>query len=200
MIDYGHGGNIEKLAKTAGLDGQDLLDFSANINPLGPPQWLRPLINSQIDSLVHYPDPTCSQLTSAIAEHYRVKEEEVLVGNGSTELIYQIPRALGCPLALIPVPSYRDYVQAVEQAGTIVEKIFLKEEDEFRPDLTLLETRLKGHCLVILGQPNNPTGITFEAEALRRMAHGHPSSLFMIDEAFADFIEGLDSLIRDRPS
>ena len=200
MIDYGHGGNIEKLAKTAGLECKDLLDFSANINPLGPPQWLRPLINSQIDSLVHYPDPACSQLTSAIAEHYRVKEEEVLVGNGSTELIYQIPRALGCPTALIPVPSYRDYVQAAEQSGMAVEKIFLKEEDEFRPDLAWLATRLKDHPLVILGQPNNPTGITVDPQGLRRMAQSHPSSLFMIDEAFADFIGDLDSLTHDRPS
>ncbi len=54
--------------------------------------------------------------------------------------------------------------------------------------------------LVILGQPNNPTGITVEAKAIRRMAQRHPSSWFVIDEAFADFIEGLDSLTRDRPS
>lgn len=196
----GHGGNIRQLADSAGLDLKDLLDFSANINPLGPPQWLRPLINAQLDSLVHYPDPACSQLTSVIADHFRVKEEEVLIGNGSTELIYQIPRALGCTLALIPVPSYLDYVRAVKQSGMAVEKIFLKEDQTFRPDLTVLETRLKHHCLVILGQPNNPTGITVEAEALRRMAQDNPSSLFMIDEAFADFIEGLDSLTRDRPS
>lgn len=200
MIDHGHGGNIKVLAESAGLDCKDLLDFSANINPLGPPQWLRPLINAQIDSLVHYPDPACSQLTSAIAEHYQVKEEEVLVGNGSTELIYQIPRALGCTSALIPVPSYRDYVLAAEQSGMAVEKIFLKEEDYFRPDLDLLTTRLKDHSLVILGQPNNPTGMTVEAQAIRRMAQDHPSSLFMIDEAFADFIGDLDSLTRDRPS
>lgn len=199
-MDYGHGGNIKVLAESAGLEAKDLLDFSANINPLGPPQWLRPLINSQIDSLVHYPDPTCSQLTSAIAEHYQVKEEEVLVGNGSTELIYQIPRALGCTSALIPVPSYRDYVQAAEQSGMVVEKIFLEEEDEFRLDLALLMTRLKDHGLVIIGQPNNPTGMTVDPKAFRRMAQDHPSSLFMIDEAFADFIGDLDSLTHDRPS
>ncbi len=200
MINHGHGGNIKVLAESAGVKAKDLLDFSANINPLGPPQWLRPLINSQIESLIHYPDPACSELTGAIAHHYQVNEEEVLIGNGSTELIYQIPRALGNRQALVPIPSYRDYVQAAEQSGMTVEKIVLREEDDFRPDLALLEARLKNDDLVILAQPNNPTGITVEAKALRRMAQRHPSSWFVIDEAFADFIEGLDSLTRDRPS
>ncbi|MGC1403080.1 MAG: threonine-phosphate decarboxylase CobD, partial [Thermodesulfobacteriota bacterium] len=200
MINHGHGGNIKVLAESAGVEAKDLLDFSANINPLGPPQWLRPLINSQIESLIHYPDPACSELTGAIAHHYQVKEEEVLIGNGSTELIYQIPRALGNRQALVPVPSYRDYVQAAEQSGMTVEKIVLREEDDFRPDLPLLEAQLKNDGLVILAQPNNPTGITVEAKALRQMAQRHPYSWFVIDEAFADFIEGLDSLTRDRPS
>ncbi len=199
MINHGHGGNIKELAESAGLEYKDIVDFSANINPLGPPQWLRPLINSQIESLSHYPDPACSGLTRAIAQHYQVKEEEVLVGNGSTELIYQIPRALALPRAVIAIPSYRDYVQAAEQSGMTVEKIVLREEDDFRPDLPLLEAQLKNDCLVILAQPNNPTGITLEVEAIRQMAQRHPSALFVIDEAFADFIEGLDSLTRDRP-
>jgi adenosylcobyric acid synthase len=200
MINHGHGGNIKKLAESTGLECKDILDFSANINPLGPPQWLRPLINSQIESLIHYPDPACSELTCAIAHYYQVKEEEVLVGNGSTELIYQVPRALDLSRAVIAIPSYRDYVQAAEQSGMTVEKIVLREEDDFRPDLPLLEAQIKNDFLVILAQPNNPTGITVDAEAIRRMARRHPSSLFVIDEAFADFIEDLDSLTRDRPS
>jgi adenosylcobyric acid synthase len=200
MLDFGHGGNIKKLAESAGPAGQDLLDFSANINPLGPPSWLRPLIQSQIDSLVHYPDPACTELIGAIVRHYQVKEEEVLVGNGTTELIYQIPRVIDLNRAVIALPSYRDYVLAAEQAGMAVEKIDLKEEDDFRPDLSLLEARFNDGCLVVLGQPNNPTGITFDADVVRQMARRNPSCLFMVDEAFADFIGGLDSLTRNRPS
>ncbi|MFH0789765.1 MAG: cobyric acid synthase [Pseudomonadota bacterium] len=195
-----HGGNIRQLADSAGLDPKDLLDFSANINPLGPPEWLRPLINANMDSLVHYPDPTCSQLIEALAAHYKVGKEEILVGNGSSELIYQVPRALGLSRVLIPVPSYLDYIRAAEQTGMTVERFFLKESQEFRPVLTLLEDKLTDYDLMILGQPNNPTGLSVEAEALRTMARRHPSRLFLIDEAFADFIEGLDSLTRDRPS
>jgi adenosylcobyric acid synthase len=200
MINYGHGGNVLELAETAGMKGGDLLDFSANINPLGPPPWLRSVINTQIDSLIHYPDPASSRLIEALAAHYQVRREEVLVGNGSTELIYQIPRALGCAQALIPVPSYLDYVRAVEQAGMAVEKYILKEEQDFRPDLALLEIKLKNHDLVILGQPNNPTGLTVDPGIIRHMARRNPACLFMVDEAFVDFIEDLESLVQDRPA
>ncbi|MGD7653978.1 MAG: hypothetical protein ACQCXQ_12235, partial [Verrucomicrobiales bacterium] len=67
-----HGGNIRLLAARAGCPAGEVLDFSANLNPLGPPEWLRPLIASQISSLVHYPDPDCSELLAAAAECYQV--------------------------------------------------------------------------------------------------------------------------------
>ena len=67
-----HGGNIMKLALAAGKPMQDILDFSANINPLGAPDWLRPLISSCISSLVHYPDPHCTELRNAIAGKFGI--------------------------------------------------------------------------------------------------------------------------------
>ncbi len=71
-----------------------------------------------------------------------MKEEDVLVGNGSTEIIHSLPRALPIHGALIPVPSYSDYVNAVELAGKVVEKIFLKEEEAFQLDLSLLNKKI----------------------------------------------------------
>jgi histidinol-phosphate/aromatic aminotransferase/cobyric acid decarboxylase-like protein len=87
-----HGGNLRALALQAGKPAQRILDFSASINPLGPPEWLRPLISSHLSELAHYPDPDCSELVSAIAERYEAEAEEVLVGNGSSEIIYLLPR------------------------------------------------------------------------------------------------------------
>lgn len=77
-----HGGNLKHLSALVGLPQRDILDFSANINPLGPPEWLRPLISAQISSVVHYPDPECSSLVEAISARYQVAAEEVLVANG----------------------------------------------------------------------------------------------------------------------
>src|SRR3989304_4745268 len=98
-----HGGNIRKLALEADRSPKELLDFSANINPLGPPDWFRPLISSRLSSIVHSPDPNSASLRASISSHYGVNEENVLVGNGSTEIIHSLPRALPVDRALIPV-------------------------------------------------------------------------------------------------
>jgi len=195
-----HGGNMRKLALEAGRSPEELLDFSANINPLGPPDWLRPLISSRLSSLVHYPDPDSFSLRASISSHYGVKEEDVLVGNGSTEIIHSLPRALPIDSALIPVPSYSDYVNAVERVGKVVEKIFLKEEEAFQLDLSLFDKKISAGQLVFIGQPNNPTGLLVDPVALRALVLKHPSTFFVIDEAFFDFVEEAESLIGDRPS
>ena len=75
-----------------------------------------------------------------------------------------------------------------------------KNPTGFRLDPDQLEGQLSGGELVILGQPNNPTGLTFDPQALRALAGRHPETCFLIDEAFADFVEGLESLARNRPS
>jgi cobyric acid synthase CobQ/L-threonine-O-3-phosphate decarboxylase len=195
-----HGGNMRKLALEAGRSPEELLDFSANINPLGPPDWFRPLISSRLSSLVHYPDSDSFSLKASISSHYGVKEEDILVGNGSTEIIHSLPRALSIRGALIPVPSYSDYVNASELAGKLVEKIFLKEEEAFQCDLSLLDKKISAGQLVLIGQPNNPTGLLADPVALRTLALKHPSTFFVIDEAFFDFVEEAESLIDNRPS
>ncbi len=63
-----HGGNLRMASRLSGIPQQQLLDFSASINPLGFPEWLRPLISSQISRLVHYPDPQGEELIAALAE------------------------------------------------------------------------------------------------------------------------------------
>jgi cobyric acid synthase CobQ/L-threonine-O-3-phosphate decarboxylase len=200
MMNFEHGGNIRKMALAAGRSPEDILDFSANINPLGPPEWLRPLISSKLSSVIHYPDPDCSSLKTAIALRYGSREEEVLVGNGSTEIIRVLPQALPIGRALIPVPSYSDYEKAVALAGKSTEKVFLKEDEAFQLDLTLLDSKLIGDEIVFIGQPNNPTGLIIEPKALQTLFIKHPSTIFAVDEAFLDFVEGVESLAKNRPS
>jgi len=199
MTSNKHGGNLRKLASLAGLSPKDILDFSANINPLGLPEWLRPLISRTIASLTHYPDPDCAALINAISARYGIAEDEIIAGNGSTELLYLIPRAIPLNRAIVPVPAYSDYALASELAGLPVEKDIMKEEDGFRPDLKSIEVRLHGNDIVFIGQPNNPTGLLCNADALRDMALRNASVTFVIDEAFAAFVEGMDSLTRERP-
>ena len=193
MERIGTGGNLQQLARASGKLQREILDFSANINPLGPPEWLRSVISSHV-SIGPLSRSGCSMLIDAVAAHYGIPADEVLVGNGSTELLYLLPRAVPKARAVIPVPAYVDYERAAELAGLSVEKVFLREDQGFRLDVAALESKLHGDELVFLGQPNNPTGLLVDPEALRALAFRHPSTVFVADEAFADFVDGLDSL------
>lgn len=195
----GHGGNIRQLAARAGLDPSAITDFSASINPLGPPAWLRPLISSRIGSLAHYPDPDCHALISAISARHGISTGQILIGNGSTEILHLLPRAFPVRRAVIPVPAYSDYTAAAELAGLEIETFPLEEDRGFALDLNSLSSRLKGNDLVFIGNPNNPTGTCAGSREIRKLAEARPDALFIIDEAFADFVEGMDRLVFNRP-
>ena len=194
-----HGGNLTHLTNISGLPADKILDFSANINPMGLPDWLRPVVSSALESIIHYPDPESSNLVAATTERYKCSPDQVLVGNGSSEILHLLPRALGKPRALIPAPSYSDYFSACEAAGLDVEILFLDENSDFVPDIKRLESSLRGDELVFVCSPNNPTGLLVDTEALRQLANRNPSTFFVVDEAFGDFVEGFDSITLNRP-
>jgi cobyric acid synthase CobQ/L-threonine-O-3-phosphate decarboxylase len=194
-----HGGNLQRLAVIANRPEESILDFSANINPLGPPDWLRQVISRHVGDLKHYPDPDACRFCEAVCERYAVKPETVLTGNGTSELLYLLVQASGMQRAVIPVPSYADYTSAAVLAGLVVDELPLSPDRAFEPDPMALEAALTSSSLVILGSPNNPTGRVFPADAIRRLARAHADCLFLVDEAFGDFVDAFDSLTRDRP-
>ena len=166
MNTFEHGGNIHKILRDSAVKDQDVLDFSANINPLGPPEWFRPLISSQIEQLIHYPDPEYTWFIEAIAEHTGISGEHIVVGNGTTELLYVFMRTLACKRAIIPVPSYVDYARAAKIAGMTVENFILKEEEDFVLDPLRLGAMIQPNDLVVIATPNNPTGKTVARDEL----------------------------------
>ena len=193
----GHGGNLRELARDAGRAPATLLDFSASINPLGPPDCLRPTVSLALEQVVHYPDPESHELVKAIARHAAVPAEQIVVGNGSTEILFTLARALKRRRALIPVPCYVDYMTAAREAEMESALLSLDEHGGFALDWSALEKRLRGGEVVFLGQPNNPTGLAFDAGRFRAFAAEHPDTTFVVDEAFAEFIEGYATLMRD---
>lgn len=192
--EYGHGGNIHAAAEAGSLTIDRIIDFSANINPLGAPDWLRACISSQLDSVLHYPDPTASALKKVLSQKYTVPGDTILVANGSTELLYQLPRVLGCKRAVIPVPCYIDYLKVMQLAGIAIKTVQLLETSNFNLDLNLLEELLLPDDLVLIGSPNNPTGVTVPGDKLLELARRTPRVLFIIDEAFLEFVDGAESL------
>jgi L-threonine-O-3-phosphate decarboxylase len=193
-----HGGDIGLLARRAGLPPDRILDFSASLNPLGPPEQLRSLVNRGLSTVTHYPDPYSGELAAAIAAHHGLAPDHVVVGNGSTEILFTLPRVLGAKRAVIPVPSYADYQAAAHLAGLAVEQLPLDRADGFAWPWRAIETALRGDEMVVLGQPNNPTGLMSDGDRLLALADRHPDTWFVVDEAFADFVEGYRSLIHAR--
>ncbi len=184
-----HGGNLKAAADQAGIPQKQLLDFSANINPLGFPDWLRPLISASVESLLHYPDPDCGELIAAMSQNLSVPAERLIVGNGASELLATLPKVLGCDSLLLPVPSYVEYRLSAEQSGMPVEPFLLTADHGFRLEPHKLQQALRPGQMVIIGQPNNPTGTLCSREDLLDVIRSCPDNVFVIDESFIDFCD-----------
>ncbi len=189
-----HGGNLRHLARVSGRAVENILDFSANINPLGPPESLGEIISRNLGDLIHYPDPYAAGFTRAVAEYHGVEAQRVVAGNGSSELLFLLPRVHRGKRAVIPVPSYIDYTRACEAAGLEVLRLYQEPRRGFEIDLQQLHKRVAPGDLVILGQPANPAGTLCDREELLELARAHPRALFLIDEAFGGFVPGYRSL------
>ena len=106
---YGHGGDVYSQPIR--------LDFSANVNPFGPPEPVKAAVRAAADQVSAYPDPYCGPLRDKLAALNGVAREDVICGNGAAELIYQFAMALRPKKALLPVPSFSDYEGALAAAG-----------------------------------------------------------------------------------
>lgn len=192
---FAHGGNLRRLAAASGLAMSELLDFSASINPLGPPEYLRPLMSRNLEALLHYPDPEYGELRQAAAFRFSVDPSQIIVGNGSTEIIHALPHALGVRRAVIPAPSYLGYHEAFAALGGQVIYVPLSPEHDFVIDWHALAEVIVGGEAVFLGQPNNPTGRCFDLAQLEKLMIRFPTTYFVVDEAFLDFVVGQPSAL-----
>ncbi len=195
-----HGGNLRRLAALAGLAPEQILDFSASINPLGPPDWFSEVAAAALLQAVHYPDPECAELIQAIAARKGCRQPETVAGNGSSELLFLLPRAVQARRAVLPVPAYLDYEAAAVAAELPVVKIAMAEETGFASRPELIAPHLRPGDIVFLGHPSNPSGALCEPEEIRALAAAHPEATLVVDEAFLDFVAGVPSLAADRPT
>jgi len=190
----GHGGDLRSLAREAGCGVREILDFSANINPIGPPSAVQHALRRSLDLLVHYPDPWAGDLARAVARDRGCAPESLVFANGTSDLLYRLPALLDVTRAVIPVPAYIDYGHACSQAGLPVHWLELEAENHFALDLESLERILTAGDLCIIGQPNNPTGQFCDPDALLDLVRAHAEVHFLVDEAFVDFVEGGQSV------
>lgn len=186
-----HGGNLRALAEEAGLPAATLLDWSANVNPLGVSPKVRAVLEANLDTIVQYPDPDARALRGRLAAFHDVPADSILVGNGETELIYLAAQAFRPRRALILVPVFSEYAHALALVGGDRRTIGLEESRGFLPDLAAVIEGLEGCDAVILTNPNNPTGSLIPSGDIMALVEACEarSVLCLIDEAFIDWHE-----------
>lgn len=193
MVKDIHGGDIWKAAKQASKPIERIIDFSASINPLGPPASAIKAIEEGLKLIPPYPDPSASALKEALSSGHSIPQENILPANGSTELIYLIPRLMKPGSALIIEPAFSEYKKALALSGWKAESFVLRKDEGFRLDLKKLGKRLsKGFGLVFMANPANPTGVLYSEEetlAFLNLARAH-GTIAVLDEAFIDFSGG----------
>ena len=202
-----HGGNIFQFAHEQRIEPYEVIDFSANINPLGPSQRGLSALEAQLRYISHYPDATNDDVLNAIADTYGMNKDQIAVGNGAAELLYAICRLPGYTGAFVPAPGFSEYKEALEASQIPVRDIYYRprEDDNGKPYFEVpylaLETfaaELKGQdgrIIVFLGNPNNPDGTLLDKNHIRTVASmlKDANSLLVIDESFIDFV-GNDTL------
>lgn len=201
-----HGGNIYLHAERLGIDESAILDFSASINPLGVPESVCSAMQENMKCLFNYPDPESRRFRQKIAESEEIDPESILCGNGSTELIYLVVRALKPKRVLIPAPTFSEYeIASSRNAGADVVYHTLKEEDSFDMQLKDFVEAMAGRnglgapCdMAFLCNPNNPTGRLVTRTDMLKIAEqaARNRCILVVDEAFIDFCPGA-SIVRE---
>ncbi|MEH1920537.1 threonine-phosphate decarboxylase CobD [Nostoc sp.] len=209
MRQPAHGGNLAWAAALAGCPPDAILDFSASISPLGPPNSAIAAILSQIGNLKHYPDPNYSELRLALSHFHQLPSEWILPGNGSAELLTLIGRELAQLAATILItPAFGDYYRTLKayDAKVLECPLISSEQRVLSAELSILLSTQhwlnallpltavvqrstaanSTHCGLLLNNPHNPTGKLFSRESI--LPYLEQFALVVVDEAFMDFV------------
>lgn len=190
-MNYDHGGNLFALAGEMGVRYEELTDFSASINPLGISSAIRSAILDGVDGLVHYPYANAEPLCAALAAFHGVAPDQVVAANGTTELIYLLPRIIAGTRAMIVAPAFSEYERSLVAAGWTVRHHCLDPAKRFDLNIDALARDLStgDYRMLFLCNPANPTGRLYSVEEIGAVAALCRSRelLLVLDEAFMDF-------------
>lgn len=170
----------------------EVVDFSASINPLGMPPHARAAYRQALAKVVHYPEPYSESLTLALADYHKLDPAAILVGNGSTQLIYLCARTLAPRRTLLVAPLFSEHEAAFRATGATVDYFLLRPPAFTVEFVRLARTLAEGsYDTLVLTNPNSPTGTLTERaqlEELARMCRKTKTRL-LVDETFIDWQE-----------
>lgn len=190
--DHFHGSDLETIEKIYGIKKEDIISFSTNVNPLGISPKLKATLSQRIDAIMSYPDREYTSLRKQIAEYVHTEVDNVIVGNGSTELISLFIQIKHPKKALIVGPTYSEYEREVALGGGSTLYYRLKEEKDFALDIPSLEKEMSSDVeLLVICNPNNPTSTAISRNDMRKILDicKEKGIFVMVDETYVEFAE-----------
>ena len=196
-VDHFHGSDLEKIEQIYHIKKEEITSFSANVNPLGISYKLRETLSSHIDAITTYPDREYTDLRKAIASYAETDYNNIIVGNGSSELISILIQLRNPQKALILGPTYSEYEREISLTGGSCHYFPLKEEEDFSLNLDSLFQELHSDLdLLILCNPNNPTSTQIFSHEMRKILDVciQKNIFVMVDETYVEFTEKMEEI------
>lgn len=195
--DHFHGSDLEKIEEIYGIRKEEIVSFSANVNPLGVSPLLRTTLSDRIDAITSYPDREYTSLRKCIAEYCNTDYENIIVGNGSTELISLFIQIEHPKKAMVIGPTYSEYEREISLGGGTTLYYPLKEKDNFKLDVEDFISHLNESIdLLVICNPNNPTSSCISRKDMRHIldACKQHDIYVMVDETYVEFAENMDEI------
>lgn len=195
--EHFHGSDLEKIEAVYGIKKEDITSFSANVNPLGVSPLLRSTLASHIDAIKSYPDREYTSLRECIAAYTGTDASQVIVGNGSTELISLFIQIEHPKKAMILGPTYSEYEREISLGGGTTLYYPLREKDDFVLDVDDFTAHLNESIdLLVLCNPNNPTSSCINRTDMRRILDicKQYDIFVMVDETYVEFADNMDEI------
>ena len=185
-----HGGDVEEVARRYNMDKKNIIDFSANINPLGISEKCKEAMIDSLNNINVYPDITYFRLKESISRFEDINSNNIFLGNGAAECIFNVVRSINPKKALIPAPSFSEYKQAVDSVDGEIKYHVLKESNNFNFDEDFIDDITEDIDLVFICNPNNPTGTLTSREFILKAIEKAKivDAIIVVDESFLDFV------------
>lgn len=190
--DAFHGSDLEKIEAYYGIKKEEIVSFSSNVNPLGISYKLKNTLAHRLDAITTYPERDYSKLRQCISNYTNAQVDNIIVGNGTSELISLFIQTQHPKKALILGPTYSEYEREIGLSGGVSKYYPLDEEHDFVLDVDAFCSSLNDSIdLLVLCSPNNPTSNAITRKQMRKildtcMKHG---IFVMVDETYAEFAD-----------
>jgi len=176
---YGHGDDTYRYKNIR-------INFSSNTKPGGMSRSLTEHLQKQVAANFSYPEPMAKTLANCIEKRDDLPSESVLITNGAVEAFYLIAAWKKNLKSLIFTPSFSEYEDAC---------VANNHKIEFCPNTEFPQSINSSYDVFWLCNPNNPEGNIFNTDTLKEIIQQNTNTLFVVDEAYVDFVEENISLI-----